>query len=178
MRGRWLALAVGYAAACAPAHAATTRMFSYDPGDAETRAAAGPMTFQFQQGLFGSRFIALRSTEADATVELSPASEAVLGRSLKSVTGADAEDRRLYQIKAADEGDALVAALCPGSKRGWLAIGKPVYGQDLRVAVIGDTPAVTPRLCRNLQFTFRGEWRLPNDGKFDTRAPPERRGPR
>jgi len=162
-----------------PGHAATIRMFSYDPADAETRAAAGPMTFEFNQGLLKTTLISMRSTEAEATVDLSPAPDSVLGvRGLIAMAGPEAAGRNLYAIGAADDGAALVSALCPGSTRGWLAIGRPRYGVDLGVDVLGDTPNGGLRLCRKLAFNFHGEWRGPDQGKYDTRIAARSRGPR
>ena len=165
--------------AAGAAEAGAVHMYSYDPADAETRAAAGPMTFEFRQGLLKPTVLSVRSTEADATVDLSPAPEAALGRGgLTATAGAEAADRDLYAVRAADEGTALIAALCPGSTRGWLAISRPRYGRDLGVDVLGAAAAGGARLCRKLAFNFHGEWRVPNDAKFDTRITQRPRGPR
>ena len=64
----------------------------------------------------------------------------------------------------------MIAALCPGAKRAWMAIGRLKVNRDLRVFVIGDGAAGgRARLCRTLAFNFHGEWRLPSDGHFDER---------
>jgi hypothetical protein len=168
--GARLSLAAVVLFAAGAVHAAKIRMFSYDPADAETRAAAGPMTFQFRQGLLKSTILTLRSTEADATVDVAPAPESALGGArLTTLAGPEAADRELYAIRQADDGAALIAALCPGSARGWLAIGRPRYGSDLGVDVLGDGPGGRARLCRKLAFNFHGEWRGPDTGKFDSR---------
>ena len=121
--------------------AGAIHMYSYDPADADTRAAAGPMTFEFRQGLLRPTMLNVRSSEADATVDLSPAPESTLGgRRLTVMAGPEAADRDLYAVRAADDGAALIAALCPGSTRGWLAISRPRYGRDLGVDVLGDAP--------------------------------------
>ncbi len=165
-----LALAALLLLAAGASRAAQIRMFSYDPADAETRAAAGPMTFQFKQGLLKSTILTLRSTEADATVDVAPAPESALGGvRLTALAGPEAADRDLYVIRPADDGAALIAALCPGSAHGWLAIERPHYGRDLGVDVLGDGPAGRARLCRKLAFNFHGEWRVPDTGKFDRR---------
>ena len=155
--------------AAGESRAAQLRMFSYDPADAETRTAAGPMTFEFKQGLLKSTILSMRSTEADATVDVSPAPESALGARLTALAGAEAADRDLYAIRPADDGAALIAALCPGSAHGWLAIERPRYGRDLGVDVLGDRPTGGAKLCRKLAFNFHGEWRGPNNGKFDSR---------
>jgi hypothetical protein len=160
-------------------HAAQVRMFSYDPADAETRAAAGPMTFQFRQGLLKSTVLTVRSTEADATVDVAPAPESALGGvRLTALAGPEAADRDLYAIRSVDDGAALIAALCPGSKRGWLAIEQPRFGRDLGVDVLGDAPSGGAKLCRKLAFNFHGEWRGPDSGKFDSRLLNHASGPR
>jgi hypothetical protein len=165
-----LTLASAALLAAGASQAAQIRMFSYDPADAETRAAAGPMTFQFKQGLLKSTILTLRSTEADATVDVAPAPEAALGGArLTALAGPEAADRELYAIRQADDGAALIAALCPGSAHGWLAIGRPRYGSDLGVDVLGDGPSGRAKLCRKLAFTFHGEWRGSDGGKFDRR---------
>ena len=165
--------------AAGPGHTAQIRMFSYDPADSETRASAGPMTFEFRQGLLKSTVLNLRSTEADATVDVAPAPESALGGArLTALAGPEAADRDLYAIRAADDGVALIAALCPGSKRGWLAIERPRYGRDMGVDVFGDAPSGGAKLCRKLAFNFHGEWRAPTTGKFDSRLLNHPSGPR
>ncbi len=174
-----LFLIAGVVMAAGQSQAAQVRMYSYDPADAETRAAAGPMTFEFRQGLLKSTFLTVRSTEADATIDVSPAPESALGATrLTTLAGPEAADRDLYIIRPADEGAALIAALCPGSKRGWLAIEHPHYGRDLGVDVLGDAPSGGARLCRKLAFNFHGEWRAPDVGKYDSRLSSRPRGPR
>jgi hypothetical protein len=135
------------------------------------------MTFEFRQGLLKSTVLNVRSTEADATVDVTPAPESALGGArLTALAGPQAADRDLYAIGAADDGAALIAALCPGSKRGWLAIERPRYGRDLGVDVLGDAPSGGARLCRKLAFNFHGEWRLPDTGKYDSRLSIRTRG--
>ncbi len=173
------ALVLSFGFTSGGAQAGAIRMFSYDPADAETRAAAGPMTVEFKPGLLKPTVLTVRSTEADATVDLAPAPESELGaRGLAALAGPEASDRDLYSVRAADEGTALIAALCPGSTRGWLAISRPRYGRDLGMDVFGAPSTGAARLCRKLAFTFHGEWRLPNDKKFDNRITSRPRGPR
>jgi hypothetical protein len=50
------------------------------------------------------------------------------------------------------------------------------FNEDLRVLVIGDDPkSGGSRLCKTLNFTFHGEWRLPPEKqlKFLPVGPPE-----
>jgi hypothetical protein len=149
---------------------ATTRLFSYDPADSRTRQVAGGLTFQFDQSMFGMRITNVRATEGKATADLAPASPASVGPGgLARVSGDPKGD--LYAVLPTDDGAALTSALCPGSKRAWMAIGKLKFDQDVQVYVIGDDPAGGPaRTCQALAFTFHGEWRLPPPAKpFDVR---------
>jgi hypothetical protein len=155
-------LASALASASTAAQAAI-RQFSYDPADAETRAAAGGVTFMVRQSMLSVRVLKMRATEAKAAADLGPASPDVLGRGgLARALGQAAPEHEFYRILPGDEGPAFVAALCPGSKQGWVALTPVRYGQDVQAVVFGDDPAGGPaRRCRTLAFTFHGEWRLP-----------------
>jgi hypothetical protein len=64
----------------------------------------------------------------------------------------------------------MVAALCPKSQRAWLAFGRLRAYHDLRIRVLGDDGAGhDAHLCATLDYTFHGEWKLPNDTRFDSR---------
>ena len=148
----------------------TVRLFSYDPADGKTRGVTGGLTFQFNQSMFGVKVTNVRATEAKATAELAPANPSSVGPGgLAAVAGSPRGD--LYAVLPSDEGAALTSALCPGSRRAWMAIGKLKFNEDLQVFVIGDNSAGGPaRLCQTLNFTFHGEWRLPPPAEpFDTR---------
>lgn len=165
-RSLGLALASAMLIATASAGAAI-RQFSYDPADAGTRAAAGPVTLVINQTMFGTRVLKLRSTTAKATVDLTRGEP---GRLPAEVRGT------LYRIADADDGPAFVAALCPGSKRAWLALSGVHYGAAVRAQVLGDAPSGGPiKLCRTLDFTFHGEWAVPahRQIEIDPVAPPD-----
>lgn len=130
---------------------ASLRQLSFDPANAETKTAAGAVTFLIDQGIFGQKVLKMRATEAKATADLKPADH----------DAPAAPGRAVYAIADKDDGPALVAALCPGSKHGWIALGRVAYGADLQAVVIGDAPGGGTRRCRTLDFTFHGEWRLP-----------------
>jgi hypothetical protein len=148
-----------------PAAANNIHLYSYDPADAATRQAAGPLTFQVRKGLLHTTVVNLRSTEAQATADLRPASAGVLGRGgLERVAGTKPDERDLYEVQPADQGPALISALCPGSKRAWLAFGRVQMNQNLRIEVIGTAPGAAPRLCHVLAYSFHGEWRAPATG--------------
>lgn len=160
------------------ARADAVRLFSYDPADAETRAATGPVTLQFRQGLIHVTIMNLRSTEAQATTDLVKAPDSAVGPGgLAPVLGKTEAWRDLYRVSAEDQGPAFIHALCQTSN-GWLAIGRPRYGQSLAVYVIGAEPDGPAKLCRTLNYTFRGEWRAPRSGSFDERLlDHDRQGP-
>lgn len=130
---------------------ASLRQLSFDPANAETKSAAGGVTFLIEQGMFGQKVLKMRATEAKATADLRPANH----------DAPAAPGRTLYAIVEKDDGPALVAALCPGSRHGWIALGRVAYGADLQAVVIGDSPGGGTHRCRTLDFIFHGEWRLP-----------------
>ena len=149
-------------AAAGAAHGAI-HVVSYDPANTETRLTAGGLTFEYDQQLIFTRVLKVRSTEGQARAYLRPANEAVLGRGgLTALIGADAHERDLYEVKPTAEGADLIHAFCPGSTRAWLAFGRIALYRGLRVRVLGDGgPGGEPRLCETLDFTWRGEWKLP-----------------
>ena len=138
-------------------------MFSYDPANDDTRHAAGALTFEFKQRLVFTTVLKILSTQGKASAAVKPVDDSVFGRGgLSLLIGPNAVERDLYAVEPGDEGDALVAALCPGSKHGWMAFGRIRANRDLRVHVLGDGPdGGRPRLCRTLDFSFHGEWVLP-----------------
>jgi hypothetical protein len=150
-------------AVAGPATAAGIHLYSYDPGDQETRDAVGALTFQVRKGLLHTTVMNLRSTEAPATVDLRPAGDRALGAGgLAAVIGRRAGERDLYEVARADQGAALIAVLCPGAAKAWMAIGKVRLDQDLAVDVIGEAAGARPRLCHRLTYSFHGEWRVPD----------------
>ena len=146
-------------AAWTPA-AAAVRIFSYDPADALTRRVAGDLTFEFKQRLIFTTILRIRSTEGQASAELKPVDEGVLGRGgLSRLIGSNAQERDLYAVEPGADGPEMIRAFCPGSTRAWLAFGRLSSTRPLRVQVIGDNPKGGPaRLCETLAFTFHGEW--------------------
>jgi hypothetical protein len=156
---------------------AETRMFSYDPisPDAKRLTGAG-VTILFSQGFLGaSRPIKVLATGVPAQASLKNGRQKDLGPGgLGAMDGVDA-DASLYEVddKTA-QGKIYVRAFCPGSKRLWLSFSTIAIRRDLRIQAFGDDPkAAGPkvegkaRLCGTLDFTYRGEWRLPNDRRPD-----------
>jgi hypothetical protein len=148
---------------------AASHIYSYDPADAATREAAGPLTFEVYKGVFGGTTIrAMRSTVAAATADLRRGAARDLGpRGLADVPGAAPHLRDLYEVQPSDEGAALIAALCPGARRAWIVFGDVGYNESLRIEVLGDQPGAAPshvRVCHQLVYDFHGEWRGPPSG--------------
>lgn len=173
MRLRALSLAALAALSlAAPVRADSFHLYSYDPADASTRQAAGPLTFTFRKGLLHITVLGLMSTVAQAKASLRPADERALGPGgLPGAAGAaSARDRELYEVQSADEGAALISAFCPGAGRAWLAFSPLKLNRDLSVLVLGSPLAGGPaRLCRRLAFRFHGEWVLPPGRAIDPR---------
>jgi hypothetical protein len=164
-----LALGLTLALAAGGAHAAL-RQFSYDPADDVTRAASGPVTLLVNQTMFGVRVLKLRSTEAKVTADLVPSDPGRLPGEARGAHG-------VYRVTGADEGPDLIAALCPGSKRAWLAFSATKYGRDLKAVVFGDDKdGRNVVACRKLAYYFHGEWSLPSGAapaKPEADAPPD-----
>jgi len=156
-------LTLGALALGAGPAAAAVRIFSYDPANDSTRSIAGDLTFEFKQRLIFTTVLNIHSTEGQASADLKPADEHLLGPGgLTRLIGANAQERDLYEVEPSDEGAELIRAFCPGSHRAWLAFGRLVEARPLRVQVIGDNPSGGPaRLCHTFDFAYRGEWKLP-----------------
>jgi len=164
-----LAFALGLHGLAPAARADSIHLFSYDPADDQTRAAAGPLTFTFRKELLRNTVLNVRSTEAPATAWLKRTDEGALGHGgLARITAAPRQAHDLYEIQAKDQGAALISAFCPAAARAWMAFSPVKLNRDLTVAVIG-RPAGTgePTLCRTLNFTFHGEWLLPAGRSID-----------
>ncbi len=168
----------GAALALMAVHAAgaETRMFSYDPisPDAKRLTGAG-VTILFNQGLLGpGRPIKVLATGVPAEARLIGARQSDLGPGgLSAMSGVDA-DAALFEVDSkAAQGKIYVRAFCPGSTRLWLSFSTIVVRRDLRIQAFGDDPKgaqdpakggpATARLCGTLDFSYRGEWRLPKN---------------
>lgn len=152
----------GVAAMTCAARADSIHLYSYDPADPATRRAAGPVTFTLRKGLLRDTVLNLRSTNAPATAYLRRVDDKGLGPGgLRGALGQTA-DRDLYEVEPADDGQALIAALCPGYPRAWMAFSPLKLNRDLTVEVLGKPGgAGKVKLCHTLSFSFHGEWLLP-----------------
>jgi len=144
------------------------RIFSYDPITPVTKTLAeGGFTFVFDDGMLrGQRVKTLLSSHAPAEAKLKPASEKELGAGLDALAGKRVESRDLYEILPEGEGAPLIRAACPGSDRAWLAFGELRRIDDLRVEAFGRYAAGGPDAgkvhhCATLDFSWKGEWKLP-----------------
>ncbi|UAL10746.1 hypothetical protein [Caulobacter segnis] len=147
---------------------AETRMFSYDPisPDAKRLTGAG-VTILFNQGMLGAgRPIKVLATGVPAEARLMDGRQKDLGPGgLGAMQGVDA-DAMLFEVDAkAAQGKIYARAFCPGSTRLWLSFSTIVIRRDLRIQAFGDDPksAGKARLCGTLDFSYRGEWRLPKN---------------
>ncbi|HEX6859350.1 MAG TPA: hypothetical protein VF138_04015 [Caulobacteraceae bacterium] len=165
---RLIAAAVLSLLAAAPAHAADKRMVSYDSASAEARRLTGAgLTFVFTKSMMRTRVLAVHATAVPVGVVLEPAPG--MERKLDPLMGEAAGSGALYEIRPDEkQGPVMVQAFCPGSTKGWLAIGPIAHARPLRVHAFGDDPRTgEPRLCGVMEFDYRGEWRLPRTNSDD-----------
>ena len=155
-------LLAGVLALATPA-AAGVRMFSYDPANDLTRKVAGFLTFKFNQRLIFVTILEIQSTEGQASADLKPVDEHVLGHGgLNRLIGDRAQERDLYAVQPGDQGAEMIRAFCPGSTHAWLAFSHMAEARPLRVQVIGDDASGGTRLCETLDFNYHGEWSVPS----------------
>lgn len=151
-------------ALAAPAWAAQKRMVTYDSASPTAKRLTGAgLTFVFTKSMLRTRILAVRATAVPVGVLPRLSTDGAVNRKLDVLMGDDAGKGTLYEIdpKAA-EGKVMIQAFCPGSKAGWLSVGTIAHMRDLRVHAFGDDPATgEPRLCAVMDFSFRGEWRMP-----------------
>jgi hypothetical protein len=154
---RLILAAFAVLAAASPA-AAETRIFSYDPVSPDARRLTGTgLTFLFETSfLGGGKVRKIMATAVPASAEVKSVGAGALGK------GAPVGPGEIYEIDAEKaQGKVYVRAFCPGSTRVWLAVGTLRHGRDLKVQVLGDDPAGGPaRSCAEMEFAYRGEWRL------------------
>jgi hypothetical protein len=148
----------------AGAAAGATHIYSYDPADAATQEAAGPLTFEVRKAILGApKVLNLRSTVAAADADLKRAAARDLGPGgLVALLGPRDAGRQIYEIEPAAQGAALISALCPGAKRAWMAFSGFGFNEPLKIAVLGAGPNPgKTRICRTLAYDFHGEWAGP-----------------
>lgn len=159
--------------AAAPAHAQSKRMVTYDSESADARRLTGAgLTFVFTKNLIGrTRVLAVRATAVPVGVLPRPLNDGETIRKLDDLMGEDRGSGTLYEIDpSAEEGRVMTQAFCPGAKDGWLSIGPFVHARELRVHAFGAPEGGEPRLCAVMDFSWRGEWRMPNPNGSDITA--------
>jgi len=146
---------------------ADQRIYSYNPGDANTKARIDTgLTFVFDRGLMSMTVKEVLATEARAEAQLDPVDERDLGAKLGDLLPAGAGERDLYRVKAQNQGPAMVKSFCPGATKGWLVFSALRPRMGATVHALGDDPATGKvRYCTTLVFDYRGEWKLPNNMK-------------
>jgi len=150
---------------------AERRMFSYDPisPDAKRLTGAG-LTVLFDQGLLGAKPVKVLATGVPAQGLLMRGKESDLGpKGLAGLEGVDA-GASLYEIDPkAEQGKIYIRAFCPGATRLWLSFSSIATRRNLRVQAFGDNPKESgkARVCGTLDFSWRGEWKLPKGNRPD-----------
>ena len=158
-------LAIALLAAIAAPAAAETRMFSYDPISPDARRLTGAgLTVVFDQKLTRTKALKVLATGVPVQGRLITGKPKDLGpQGLAGMSGVDA-DAALYEIDPAfAQGRIYIRAFCPGAARLWLSFSRIATRRDLRVQAFGDDPKApgSARLCGTLDFSWRGEWKLP-----------------
>ncbi len=160
-----LAAIVALTSLVAPAaHAADKRMVTFDSAEPEARRLTGAgLTFVFSKSLMRApKVLAVRATAVPVGIIPMPSRDGTINRQLDKLMGDDGGRGELFQIDPeAAEGKVMIRAFCPGSTRGWLAVGDLTSHKGLRVYAFGDTPEGAVRVCAKMDFAFRGEWRMP-----------------
>lgn len=158
--------------AAVPSTAATKRMVTYDSASPEARRLTGAgLTFVFTRTLLRQRVLAVRATAVPVGVIPEPLRDSDTIRRLDGLMGEDAGTGTLYAIDPAKaEGRVMIQAFCPGATSGWLAISPIAHNRALRVHAFGADAAGQMRLCAVMDFTWRGEWRMPNPNTSDVTA--------
>lgn len=170
---RTVVLAALILSVAAPALAAQKRMVTYDSASPAARRLTGAgLTFVFTKSFLRTRILAVRATAVAVGILPRLSTDGTTNHKLDLLMGSDAGSGTLYEIDpAVQEGRVMIQAFCPGSKRGWLSVGRIAFRRDLRVHAFGDDPVSgEPRLCATMDFAFRSEWRMPgpvNDGVTD-----------
>ncbi len=156
-----------------PALAAERYIYSYDPVSVAAKALTeSGLSFEFEKGLMGGpRVRRIIQTGEFGAADLKPSSEAELGKGgVAAALGRDRPAGPLYEILPTDQGKSFVRAVCPGSERAWLLIGRLERFRDLQVQAVGRKASdPSAHVCSTLEFTFRNDLRLPDQDVPDAR---------
>lgn len=151
------------------AMAADKRMVTFDSASPDARRLTGAgLTFVFSRSFFRTRILAVRATAVPVGIIPHPSRDGRINGLLDGLMGPDRGRGELYEIDAEKgEGRVMIQAFCPGARRGWLAIGSVHARRPLRVHAFGDDGEGGVRLCAAMDFSWRGEWTLPQPGRTD-----------
>ncbi len=148
------------------ASAGQIHIYSYDPITPAAKAlTATGLSFEFERGPFGGmRVEKVIQTGDRGSAALRPAAESELGEGdLRAALGGQRPVGALYEILGQDEGKAFVHAVCPGSDRAWLLIGRLDRFKNLELQAVGRrTGDKAAHACSSLAFSFHSDWRLPD----------------
>lgn len=158
---RRLALAGLFLLPLPQAASAKRLIYSYDSISPITeQMTENGLTFVFDKGIMATRVLKIIETQDVGEAGVRISSDHDLGVSLYSLLGDQARGHDLYEIEPADNGAALVQALCPGAEHGFLAIGPLKPGRDLTIYALGRLQNRS-WLCVTLDYGFHGAWSLP-----------------
>jgi hypothetical protein len=160
------------AGAALPAQAAEKRMVTYDSVSPDARRLTGAgLTFVFTKSFFQTRILAVRATAVPVGVIPKASQDGENNRQMDALMGEDRGRGALYEIdEAKEQGRVMIQAFCPGSTKGWLAIGAVNNRKPLRVYAFGDGQDGRMKVCAAMDFTWRGEWSMPKPKGGDTTA--------
>ena len=151
-------------AACAslssPPQAGGTHFYAFDPASELSRRLTRGVTLEVERGLLGgARVVRFYSTTATGSAPLERGGLSDAQRRAALPEGA--EEANAYAILPEDDGPALTRALCPGSDRAWLVVGRVRPLRDLRMHAVGQVRDAAPVLCATLDYRYRGEFARP-----------------
>lgn len=139
---------------------ASARFYAYDPATPTARRMTRGITLEVERGLLGgARVVRFYATAATGSAALDH--DAVSGP-VRAALPAGASESNAYLILPEGDGAALARALCPGTLRAWLVMGRVRPGEDLRMHAVGETPGGGARLCVTLEYVYRGEFARPS----------------
>lgn len=156
-----LVLLVVFGLAAGEAKAQSTRYLAFDARDRTTQALTRGMTLEVERGLFGA--VAVRnlfSSSSRGSATFSSGGPQAVREALPD----GAKETRLYEIVQEGDGRGLVRALCPGSEKAWLVVGKVRAARPLTLQAVGVWPDGIYRHCVQLNYDYRGEWAMPAGG--------------
>lgn len=136
---------------------------SFDAESESARWRTGDVTLAIRKGLVSRKIdVLFRRKGADLPLIASDAPFDVNAITPLLDTGRKAEDVRLYSVEAR-AGAKFMPIACSGlSQKAWVAISTPRPYKPLKIWVVRwDEAAARPALCVEMDYRFRGEWKMP-----------------